>query len=258
QYGGQFSGRETQPTSTVGSHGWDYKDFKNDPNAGDVFYRFEVAPDMVAEELSIILSWNAEVIDVGPGVRFDPQESLQDLNLYIYDSSDAFLGSLIESSVSEVDNVEHIYIADDPTTQAFEGLMPGTYTLRVAGAAGWDYGLAWRTANHYYDFDNNAFAFDADFDENNVVDGQDFMIWQRNNGTHLGAENWKGDDDGDCDVDRFDLVAFEAEYGALRTASLLAASVIPEPAGWGLAILAAPAWWVLRRRLTLRRSVIRQ
>jgi hypothetical protein len=141
-------------------------------------------------------------------------ESLQNLDLTFYDSSESFMGTMLDQSISTVDNVEHIYQT---------GLDPGTYTLKVSGAAGWDYGLAWRMSTQ---FDQVS----ADFDEDGDVDGHDFLTWQRNLGTLVGAPHGNGDADGDGDVDVDDLTAVR---NGIMPAPLpemaLAVAAIPEP-----------------------------
>ena len=134
-----------------------------------------------------MLAWNAKITDTNgdPNVFSPTEPVVQNLNLQLYDSTTSFMGSLLDQSVSTVDNVEHIYL---------NSLGAGTYTLKVSGAANWDYGLAWRMTT----------AFDepnADFDGDGVVSGSDFLVWQRNFGTLLGAANSDGDADGDGDVD---------------------------------------------------------
>jgi hypothetical protein len=238
QLGGRYAGSTTAPAATVGSYGWDYQDRTSDAAVGDIYYSFEIAPGSSANELSIILAWNAKITDTSPGVNFTPVESLQNLDLELYDSTDSFLGALIDQSHSTVDNVEHIYQT---------GLGPGVYTLKVSGAANWDYGLAWRTATQ---FD----VLSADFDENGTVDGGDFLTWQRNQGRLLGATHGDGDADGDGDVDADDLAAHAAGAIAPPPASFTALALgVPEPAG--LASLAAGLALLAARNLMSRRSL---
>jgi hypothetical protein len=217
----------------VGSYGWDYQDRKNDSAVGDLFYNFEVPAGSTAQELSIILSWNAKITDTnGSSAVFAPSESLQNLDLKFYDSTSGFLGSLVDQSISTVDNVEHIYQTN---------LGPGTYTLAVSGAASWDYGLAWRMTT----------AFDqasADFDEDGDVDGADLLTWQSNLGRLTGALHADGDADGDGDVDAADLAAVEARVMPTpllqAPGAQVATAAIPEPATLALATaaLAALGW----------------
>jgi hypothetical protein len=73
-------------------------------------------------------------------------------------------------------------------------------------------------------------GFSADFDDDNDVDGADFLIWQKHLGLAAGAMSTDGDADGDHDVDDDDLAAWTAQFGSV--APLLAASsATPEPAG---------------------------
>ncbi|MCG3178494.1 MAG: hypothetical protein BIFFINMI_00822 [Phycisphaerae bacterium] len=64
--------------------------------------------------------------------------SLADINLKFYNASGYVQGSLIDQSVSTVDNVEHIYLT---------GLSAGRYefTLGFANSdfASWDYAVTW-------------------------------------------------------------------------------------------------------------------
>jgi hypothetical protein len=240
QLGGQQSASAAQPIAAVGSYGWDYQDRKSDGGVGDLYYNFEVAQGSSASQFSMMLAWNVKVTDTNPSESvFSPAESLQNLDLQLYDSTTSFMGSLLDQSVSAVDNVEHIYL---------NSLGPGTYTLKVSGAANWDYGLAWRMTT----------AFDepnADFDGDGVVGGSDFLVWQRNFGTLLGAANSQGDADGDGDVDGDDLTLFKA--GAISTpvppmsASIVAA--VPEPSAFTLAAFSAVVLGASRRLFGSRR-----
>jgi hypothetical protein len=115
----------------------------------------------------------------------------------------------------------------------FTDLEAGAYTLKVSGAADWDFGLAWRTLT----------ALDqpsADFDRNGVVDGADFQIWQRNAGTLLGATAEQGDADGDGDVDADDLTVWNQRVIAAPVPAVAAqAATVPEPVGKMLAVVIA-------------------
>jgi hypothetical protein len=71
---------------------------------------------------------------------------------------------------------------------------------------------------------------DADFDNNGLVDGRDFLVWQRNQATAAGANNGAGDANGDGAVNAADLAVWKSHFGAASTAA--AASGVPEPASW--------------------------
>jgi hypothetical protein len=118
----------------------------------------------------------------------------------------------------------------------------------LSGAANWDYGLAWRTATK---FDQVS----ADFDEDGDVDGRDFLTWQRNIGTLLGAAHGDGDADGDGDVDADDLSAVRNQVMPLAPPAapplaLDGVAAIPEPSALLLAAgaLFACAGWQRRVR----------
>ncbi|HYO24642.1 MAG TPA: dockerin type I domain-containing protein [Lacipirellulaceae bacterium] len=228
--GGQTAGVATAPAAPVDAYGWDYRNRKADATAASMYYNFEVPAGSTARELSIVLTWNVKITDSGePG--FQGAESLQDLNLKFYDSSASFLGQQLLKSNSAVDNVEHIYATN---------LGPGTYTLEVTGSQSWDYGLAWRTSTL---FD----VVDADFDGDGLVNGSDFVLWQRGLGTLVGATNAQGDADGDGDVDRTDLTILTTALSAPPMA-LPSIAAVPEPGCAALAAGALAAWGAWRRQ----------
>jgi hypothetical protein len=249
QLGGQFEPSEAIPVASAGLHGWDYQDRKSDATVGDLFYQFEIPDQHVAKEFSLILTWNHPGA-INRGSTYNPAPDLKNLNLEFYDSTQDFLDVKLDESKSTVDNVEHLFFRDDPETSEFEGLLPGVYTLKVSGAAGWDYGLAWRSTTQMATYDPIAgelvALISADFDQSGVVDGADLLIWQRNQGLLVNATHAMGDADGDGDVDADDLLGFEVSYGPVPLASLRAWAV-PEPAGWALAGWLA-SWCGLRRR----------
>jgi len=67
---------------------------------------------------------------------------------------------------------------------------------------------------------------DADFDGSGFVDGNDFLIWQRNIGTPDALQG-DGDANGDMTVDGADLAIWESQYGS--AAPLAAIGAVPEP-----------------------------
>lgn len=241
QLGGKQSASTSAPAAAVKSYGWDYQNRKTDSAVGDLYYNFQVPFGSTASELSIMLAWNAKVTDTNADPNFfTPSQSLQNLDLRFYNSTNSFMGTLVDQSISAVDNVEHIYLT---------GLNPGTYTLRVSGAANWDYGLAWRMSTAFN-------SPNADFNGDGIVDGADFMVWQRNSSKLVNASNADGDADGDGDVDADDLSILNSLYGT-SVAPPMSASVVaavPEPASVALAVAGIAALGVAHRRAINRRK----
>lgn len=134
--GGETDGSDADPVSAVSENGWDYEE--QILGGDEKFYEFVVPENMKIDDLSIILTWNMEITDQDASAMvFDPTESIADMNLEFFDSTGSFLNSLIDSSMSTVDNVEHIYLND---------LAAGTYHLRVSSDSTSDFGLAWRSS----------------------------------------------------------------------------------------------------------------
>jgi hypothetical protein len=88
-------------------------------------------------------------------------------------------------------------------------------------------------------------ANDADFDNDNDVDGNDFLIWQRGQGTTTGATNGNGDADGNGSVDGADLGIWKTQFG--MTGSSESVSAVPEPASFVLSLLVLLAETARRR-----------
>ncbi len=89
----------------------------------------------------------------------------------------------------------------------------------------------------------------ADFNSDGVVDGSDFLAWQRGFGTIGGAELEQGDANGDGLVDAADLNAWSTDYGTGATppSGRSLATVVPEPATFGLIVASLAAASVARR-----------
>lgn len=86
----------------------------------------------------------------------------------------------------------------------------------------------------------------ADFDGNGVVDGNDFLRWQRGYGTASGATKGQGDADNNGAVNAADLAIWKETFGA--GASSAASAAVPEPSAFALVAVGAAAWGVGFRR----------
>ena len=76
--------------------------------------------------------------------------------------------------------------------------------------------------------------FLADFDNDGDVDGEDFLVWQRNFPLLSGATADIGDADGDGDVDGEDFLIWQSMYPA--QAGRGASAAVPEPSALSVAI----------------------
>jgi hypothetical protein len=86
-------------------------------------------------------------------------------------------------------------------------------------------------------------AGDADFDNDNDVDGEDLLIWQRGVAA-AGGTNATGDANGDAAVNGADLDAWKGAFGA----AVAVASAVPEPGSLALVALGAMAVGAVSRR----------
>jgi hypothetical protein len=87
-------------------------------------------------------------------------------------------------------------------------------------------------------------TIDANFDNNTVVDGNDFLIWQRNVGKTGG--NGQGDADGNGQINGADYQAWRTRYGMPMAEG--ATTPTPEPSAVGLAMIAGAVAFATKRR----------
>lgn len=124
---------EQAPSSsvTVSNRGWDFA--TDMPTT--VRYFFDVPNGYALTNFSVILTWNRKVTDTNVGPTFGMSVTVANKNLRLYSATNFTVGTLLDSSVSSVQNVEHIYV----TT-----IGQGRYALEVASdITGIDYALAW-------------------------------------------------------------------------------------------------------------------
>ena len=78
----------------------------------------------------------------------------------------------------------------------------------------------------------------GDFDLDGDVDGRDFVIWQRNEGTTVGSRYDLGDADLNGVIDGNDLAIWQQAYGSVDLSALSAnAQVVPEPSAVVLGVM---------------------
>ena len=115
-------------SSSVPLRGWDF----STTTSGSKFYFFDIPPGDTASGFSAALVWN-RIIGAFPLAN----STVPDLSLKIYTANGFSLVGIVDSSVSPVDNVEHLY---EPN------LPPGRYALEVtSNQASVGYALAWNS-----------------------------------------------------------------------------------------------------------------
>ncbi len=117
--------------------GWDY----NLTTAATGHYYFDIPAGEDTTRFSAILTWNRRwnLTDPNPPADWrNRTSSVADLSLRIYSATGFIKGSLVDQSISSVDNVEHLYET---------ALPPGRYVLEVSGQSNIPYGIAWEAVN---------------------------------------------------------------------------------------------------------------
>jgi hypothetical protein len=121
-------------------------------------------------------------------------------------------------------------------------------SLRIGGPSG--VSSAWESVvdNILLEVIDVAVSDNADFDEDIDVDGNDFLIWQRGNGTLApDGEHANGDANSDLAVNGDDLVIWDMQFGGPPPAATALAAV-PEPSSAILLLLAAGVFAISRSK----------
>jgi hypothetical protein len=87
----------------------------------------------------------------------------------------------------------------------------------------------------------------ADFNGDEIVDGQDLLVWQCGLGLTAQTGNSNGDADRNGTIDADDLLVWKNQFGT-NPAALPAAGSVPEPAGAALIAIALATLRTLRRK----------
>ncbi|QDT75183.1 dockerin type I domain-containing protein [Lacipirellula limnantheis] len=174
--------------------------------------------------------------DFGVGLR-----SVGWHNLKVIISSDDDLSTDYEFYVDNVLAERVSNVGTDATRRSYEVVRLGA-------------GLTNNGKEAYYDNVNVTLnpvivtppANNADFNGDNVVDGADFLIWQRGFGLTGQPNKSTGDANGDGNVDGADLDLWKTKFGGAP--AIAAVGSIPEPTSMAMAAAALVAGCAVARR----------
>ena len=123
---GQQSGGSATDVPPVG---WDWTTVApTQPN----LYVFEIPPRHSIDRLAITAAWNRHIDTGERKVTLTP--SLADIDLAIYEADGFTPTTLLDQSISAIDNVEHLYLCDLPE---------GRYAIELTTDQPWPVALAW-------------------------------------------------------------------------------------------------------------------
>ena len=166
----QFESGEWDPFADIPLIGWDL----GETGGTGTTLRYPFAEPLVGGEyIALTLAWDRKVDKTGSPTTYNTFDiftdlGVNDLDLYLLPVGWTDLSQAADRrSISFVENVEHVF-AQVPTT--------GNYEIVVNQSSGGDeeFALAWWFGNPFVSL------VDGDFDGDGDVDGQDFLLWQRN------------------------------------------------------------------------------
>ena len=119
--------------STIGTHGWNLSNLGNYSSEN---YTINISSGFRLQKFSVLVTWNRKVTKQVTffNTLFNP--SLADMSLELSDDSS---NTIVQSSDSAVDNIEHIW------RDLGSDLEAGSYTLAVATDDSVQYAIAWRS-----------------------------------------------------------------------------------------------------------------
>jgi hypothetical protein len=157
-----------------------------------------------------------------------PESSFNRMWLYVVPAGANDTSQAVHTSVSERDNLQHIFFPI-PATGQYEIWIEQLDVHQLDPQESQPYALAWWTAAA-------PTVQDGDFDMDGDVDADDLDIWSMNFGP-----NDQGDSDSDDDSDGNDFLVWQRTLGTTSSAA------IPEPRGTLLFIVATSAFCFWKR-----------
>lgn len=119
--------------STIGTHGWNLSNLGNYSSEN---YTINISSGFRLQKFSVLVTWNRKVTKQATFFNTSFNPSLADMSLELSDDSN---NSIVQSSDSAVDNIEHIWRDTNNELDA------GSYTLTVSTDDSVQYAIAWRS-----------------------------------------------------------------------------------------------------------------
>jgi hypothetical protein len=212
----QYDSGEQDP-GTVDVIGWDHGLIASGADSA-----YDIGLNLPAgSELTATLVWNRPVTSSTSSIETTVYTAspLANLDLFLYEVSN--LSTPVASSISVVDNVEHLFL---PIA------AQGHYTIAVRDVSGalidpLSYSLAWNVLV-------SEIAPPGDYNGDGSADAADYVVWRKNDGTPEGYDTWRA---------HFGQTAGSGS-GASGNAT------VPEPAAMVMLIMVAAGWCVRRSR----------
>jgi len=245
---------------TSGSGGFLPRDFDFDPATGDMYVRhnnrltkaIRTGDNALSDQIVIVDPFND--LNDGTGNFFLGQNlsfmnTTEFGNLVIYNDR--------QSSGADQAFADVVKVVDtDGAEQAVNFALLGGDSIADGGALyDFQFDAATQTLAVLDFFNRNVHIFqigalapgNADFNEDGVVDGSDFLIWQR--GFGIGTTFAEGDATGDGVVNGADLGVWENQFGTMPGSLTATVAVVPEPSSLCILLVLAGMWAQGSRRL---------
>ncbi|WP_428304316.1 hypothetical protein [Lacipirellula sp.] len=191
--------------------------------------KLEVASAASFDVLDVTIAGGAQPVTIGSGVA-----------LY-FTISPTFSGGAVNTFLPLINN-----LSSNGFSGAFSNIAEGatataggySFVWTYAGGTGNDFGLKITSTG--------STPLLGDYDSNGVVNGADFLLWQRQFGQSASPAGSGADGSANGVVDAADLTVWKTHFG--QTAAVPTLGAVPEPSSLALGALAVSAGAVLRRR----------
>ncbi len=222
-------------------------------------FQFLYVPYTAARLIGGHVDGDGSLIQSAGGNQFDLSRDADGVyRLSVFDSGETKLtgddGMLILSVASQMGELANV--ADRSFLSYEYDAETGDFIIESREVASDGVTTPLRDSDFYFafvDFANPlALFYEADFNEDGAVDGNDFLLWQASFPTAEGATKMDGDANGDGVVDGNDFLVWQSQFGNSTGADIGGgggSSAVPEPTSIALLLLAAACGMTQRRRV---------